>query len=154
MRKLIGGLLISSLGAVQVRTFEPLGTPLSPLPEQEYPRNFNAFRIGEKVPIKLLHQGLFAGQTTVRAYSASLLGDHGNRSSVPYLIDALSDQTMHVGAEYVKAGMSTTRYRAQESLKKLTKKDFGFVWDDPEEKRNQSIQRWREWYRNNTKAKP
>lgn len=152
MRKLIGGLFILGFWPVLVSAFEPLGTPLSPLPEEEYERIFNAFQTRERIPIKLLHQGLFAGQTTVRAYSASLLGDHGGQSSVPYLIDALSDSSMHVGARYVKPGMHTTRYWANESLKKLTKKDFGFVWDDPEEKRKDAIQRWRAWYLHDVKT--
>ena len=137
----------------QVTIAAPLAKSLAPLPEREYGRIFNAHQAKEKVPIKLLHQGLFAGQTYVRAQSASLLGDYGNYTSVPYLIDALSDQSMHVGVNYIEAGMATTRYRANESLKKLTKKDFGFIWNDPEEKRNESIQKWIEWYRNGSKTK-
>lgn len=154
MRKLVGGLFILSLWPALGWAFEPLGTTLSPLPEEKYQKIFDAFQTREKISIKLLHQGLFAGQTTVRAYAASLLADHGNRSSVSYLIDALSDQTMYVGECYVEPGMNTTRYWANESLRKLTKIDFGFVWDDTEEKRNDAIQRWREWYLHGFKTKP
>ena len=140
--------------AALVFGFEPLTKPLVPLPEQEYSRVFYAFSSQGKVPIKLLHQGLFAGQMTVRAHSALLLGDQGDRSSVPYLIDALSDQSMHVGVNYPEAGMATTRYWANESLKKLTKKAFGFIWNDPEAKRSKAIQQWREWYLLDSKPKP
>ena len=151
MRKLTLLLLVFSLFIMQLKAFEPLGRQLRPLPKQKYERIFNAFHTREKVPIKLLHRGLFAEQTTVRAYSASLLGDHGDRTSVLYLIDALSDQTRHVGARYAEQGMYTTRYWANESLKKLTGEDFSFIWDDSDEKRNKSIQRWREWYQKATK---
>jgi hypothetical protein len=138
--------IIFILSVVSANAFEPLAKPLPPLPESEYSRVFAAIDTGKKVPLALLQQGLFAEQTTVRAYVANLLGTHGNNSCVPYLIDALSDQTFHVGANYLEAGMATTRYWANESLKKLTEKDFGFVWDDSIELRNQAIERWREWY--------
>jgi len=61
---------------------------------------------------------------------------------------------MHVGANYPEAGMATTRYWANESLKKLTEQDFGFIWNDPKEKRNQAIQQWINWYQNGSKTKP
>ena len=138
----------------QVTMVAPLAKALPPLPEQEYGRIFNAHQTKQKVPIRLLHQGLFAAQTFVRARSAALLGDRGNRSSVPYLIDALSDQSTHVGANYPEAGMATTRYWANESLKRLTTQDFGFAWNDPEETRNGSIRKWSEWYRSDFKTKP
>jgi len=153
MKRILCLSILFTLGA-QIAIAAPLAKALPPLPEQEYGRIFNAHQSKEKVPIKLLHQGLFADQTYIRARSAALLGDKGNVTSVPYLIDALSDQSMHVGVLYLEAGMETTRYWANASLKKLTKKDFGFVWDDPEDRRNQSIQQWINWYRNGSRAKP
>ena len=133
--------------------FKTLAKPLAPLPEREYPRILNSPRTKQKLPVKLLCRGLAAGQMTVRARSAMLLGDQGHRSSVPYLIDTLSDQSRHDGANYPEAGMATTRYWANESLKKLTQQDFGFAWNDPEEDRNKAIARWRTWYLSISKSK-
>jgi hypothetical protein len=70
----------------------------------------------------------------------------GDDSSIPFLIDALSDMSMHDGALYSKPGMETTRFWANESLKQLTNNDFGFVWNAPEKKRQKAINRWQQWY--------
>lgn len=130
----------------------PLAAPLDPLPESEYESIF-AHREGTVMPAKVLHQGLFAAQTTIRAFSAKLLADNGDAESIPYLIDALSDQSAHVGAEYPKPGMHTTRYWAGHALMKLTKKDFGFIWNDSEKRREKAIARWRSWYLNGQKKR-
>ena len=96
-----------------------------------------------------MHQALNGPQTTLRAYAARALGKQGNETSIPYLIDALSDDSFHVGANYIDPGMATTRYWANESLKKLTEEDFGFIWNEPREKRIQAIVRWQNWYFSN-----
>ncbi len=102
---------------------------------------------GEKVSSELLQQALKSGQLTLRAYAARVLGEQGDETSIPFLIDTLTDQSFHVGASYLEPGMATTRYWANESLKKLSGEDFGFVWDAPQAERDQAIDRWRRWYR-------
>jgi HEAT repeat protein len=99
-----------------------------------------------KVDRDILHRALISDQTYSRARAARLLGESGDAASVPHLIDALGDQSVHVGANYPDAGMATTRYWANESLKKLTKRDFGFVWSTPASERQAAIKRWRDWY--------
>jgi len=54
-----------------------------------------------------------------------------------------------VGVHYSDMGMHTTRYWANDSLKKLTGLDVGFVWNDPIEKRNEAIQKWKSWWEQN-----
>jgi hypothetical protein len=107
---------------------------------------FKRIHADDDIDLKLIYQALVGPQSTLRAEAATYLGTHGNETSVPYLIDALSDQSSHAFVEYMNAGMATTRYRANESLKKLTGQDFGFVWDDPIDKRSEAALRWREWY--------
>ncbi|MCA9395222.1 MAG: HEAT repeat domain-containing protein [Candidatus Omnitrophica bacterium] len=123
-----------------------LAPSVKPLPQKLVPELFEKIETKEEIPLLLLYQALVGPQTTLRAYAATALGEHGNRTSIAYLIDALADDSVHVGANYREAGMATTRYRANESLKKLTGKDFGFVWNDPAEQRQEAIARWREWY--------
>lgn len=126
--------------------FTPLAPPVDPLPEADVGALFEQIQKGERIDLPKLYQALKGPQTTLRAYAAGDLGKYGDETSIPHLIDALSDESMHVGASYPKPGMNTTRYWANESLKILAKEDFGFVWDDPMEKRNEAISRWREWY--------
>jgi hypothetical protein len=144
MKKAIILVLVSSMMAFA--DFTPLAPKAAPLPDDEVGVLFNKISKTEKIELVKLYQALNGPQTTLRADAASKLGKCGDRSSVPYLIDALSDESMHVGARYLEAGLATTRYRANDSLKKLTGKDFGFVWNDPLEKRNQAITKWREWF--------
>jgi hypothetical protein len=47
---------------------------------------------------------------------------------------------------YLEAGMVTTRYWANDSRKKLTGRDFGFIWNDPKQKRDKAVKRWCKWY--------
>ena len=92
-----------------------------------------------------VHRALTGNQLTYRAYAATYMGKHGTYESAPLLIDALSDESAHVGANYVDAGMATTRHRAALALKELTGEDFGFVWDDPIEKREEAIEKAGKW---------
>ena len=134
--------------------FIPLAPTVVPLPDEQVAVLFDKINRGEKIELPILYQALNGPQTTLRAYAARELGKYGDQTSVPYLIDALSDESFHVGARYVTPGMETTRYWANESLKTLTGEDFGFVWNDPIEKRDQAITRWREWFQKEMKTEP
>lgn len=126
--------------------FIRLSGPEMPLPYDQVSEMFGKFQAGDDIELNLVYQALAGPQYSLRAEAATYLGKHGNESSVPYLIDALSDQSMHDGALYTIAGMATTRYRANEALKKLTGQDFSFLWNDPIDTRSRAIIRWREWY--------
>jgi beta-lactamase regulating signal transducer with metallopeptidase domain len=126
---------------------------IEPLPSDLISEMFNRIEKDEEIDLKLIYQSLIGPQTTLRADAAGYLGIHGNSTSIPYLIDALSDESVHVGVHYIDRGMETTRYWANDSLKKLTSQDFGFIWNDPKEKRDQAIQKWRTWWEQN-KDKP
>ena len=144
-------ILLLAISSVSFADFDRLAPPVNPLPQEEIDGLFKKIGRGEKIDLPKLYQALNGPQTTLRAYAARELGKYGDMTSVPYLIDALSDESFHVGALYLKAGMETTRYWANESLKSLTGEDFGFVWNDPVEKRNAAIARWREWYQKKNK---
>ena len=92
-----------------------------------------------------VHRAMTGGHLTLRAYAATYLGKYGTVESVPFLIDALSDESAHVGASYKDSGMATTRHRAHLALKNLVGEDFGFVWNAPIEERETAINEWREW---------
>ncbi len=141
-------LLIASIALAEMT---PIAPPIDPLPPELESVLFERIDKNEKIELNMLHQALNGHQTTLRAYAARTLGEQGNDTSIPYLIDALSDESMHVGATYPKSGMETTRYWANESLKKLTREDFGFVWNDSKDKRIETILKWREWYLNKYK---
>ena len=123
-----------------------LAPALEPLPHEKVEELFQQIRRGDAIEPRLLHQALIGPQLTLRAYAATALATQGDASSIPFLIDALGDDSVHVGATYAEPGMVTTRYRAHESLKTLTGEDFGFVWNDPPEQRRAAIARWRNWY--------
>ena len=95
-------------------------------------------------------RGLISDHITLRADCARYLARAGTIMDLPYLIDALSDETMHVGANYSYAGMATTRYWANVALISITNNDYGYRWDDPLEKRQEAIERWKQFW-NNTK---
>ncbi len=120
---------------------------IAPFTGENAQKLVSLMELNKKVDLNLVYQALIIGSNTYdRARAAQYLGTHGNKESIPYLIAALSDESTHVGGDYPDAGMATTRYWANDSLKKLTGKDFGFVWNDPIEKRNAAIRRWKLWY--------
>lgn len=125
---------------------DPIARFIEPLPDEKIDIIFQKIEKKEKVSLEILHQSLKSSQLTLRAYVARELGNYGNETSIPYLIDALFDDSVHVGALYIDPGMATTRYWANESLKKLTGKDFSFVWNDPKGKRVDAVSRWQNWY--------
>ena len=92
-----------------------------------------------------VHKALTGDQLTLRAYAATYMGKYGTAESAALLIDALSDESVHVGANYKDAGMATTRHRAKLGLKELTGEDFGFKWDAPSEERQAAIDKWKDW---------
>ena len=120
---------------------------IPPFPHEQVGPLFDQLHKGIKVEGRVLVQALNGPQLTLRALAATALGNHGPEA-IPYLIDALSDQSVHEGADYLDPGMATTRHRANEALKKLTKKDFNFSWNDPDSEREQAIGRWIQWYKN------
>lgn len=126
-----------------------LAPKIEPLKEELVPVLFERINKQERIEFLLLCQALVGPQTTLRAYAATLLGESGDKRAIPFLIDALSDESVHVGADYFDPGDATTRHRANKALIKLTTQDFGFVWSDPKEKRQIAIQKWIEWYRVN-----
>ncbi|MFH1693898.1 MAG: HEAT repeat domain-containing protein [Bacillota bacterium] len=129
-----------------------LAPSIEPLPYEMVDVLFDKIERKEKNDLQLLHQALQGPQYTLRALAATELGNQGNETSIPFLIDALSDDSMHVGATYIEPGMATTRYRANESLKKLTGEDFGFIWNDPKDKRKEAIEGWHKWYLDKKRA--
>ena len=90
----------------------------------------------------MIRRGLVGSQMTFRAYSAQWLIEHGTIEDVPFLIDALSDESGHVGANYPLAGMATTRYWANIALIVICKTSYDFQWDASKEKRKYSISLW------------
>ena len=101
-----------------------------------------------------IRRGLVGTQLTYRAQSAQWFIEHGTVEDVPYLIDALSDQSMHVGANYPLAGMATTRYWANVALIVICKTSYDYRWDALAEKREYSISLWAQhWERIKPKEK-
>jgi len=142
--------IMMTLATVTFTCFaDRLAPKTEPLDEELIPVLFERIDKRETIQFELLCRALIGSQTTLRAHAATLLGDSGDRRAIPFLIDALSDESVHEGATYVDPGDSTTRHRANKSLKKLTGQDFGFVWSDPKEKREKTILKWVEWYRRN-----
>lgn len=122
---------------------------IKPLPSDKIDEMFERIINDEEIDLLLIYQSLIKPQTALRADAARYLGTHGDSNSIPYLIDALSDESTHVGRRYSDMGMFTTRYWANDSLKKLTGLDVGFAWNDPIEKRNKAIQKWKYWWEKN-----
>jgi hypothetical protein len=92
-----------------------------------------------------VHKATKDSQLTLRAYAMTYLGKYGTAESVAYLIDGLSDESVHVGARYKDQAMAVTRYRAKLALNELTGEDFGFIWDAPLAKRQVAINQWKRW---------
>lgn len=148
--QIVAGCMVTSQFSAEVyaynETMRDWHAKTKPLSSEEIDRVFESVNQGKKVDRDTLHRALISDQKSLRADAARLLGEVGDATSVPHLIDALSDQSHHVGADYSNPGMATTRYWANASLKKLTKQDFGFVWDAPEVERQAAIKRWQVWY--------
>lgn len=96
------------------------------------------------IDITLARRALVGNDMTLRAYAAAYFAGHGTWDDLPYLIDALSDDSAHVGASYVYPGMACTRYWANVSLIAITHLDMGYRWDDPPDRRAEAIARWKQ----------
>ena len=83
---------------------------------------------------------------TYRAYSAKWFIEHGTTEDVPFLIDALSDESMHEGANYPLAGMATTRFWVNVALIAICKTSYDYQWDATKEKREYSISLWKQYW--------
>lgn len=121
---------------------ESLAPKLNKLSHEEIGQWVGKVRISSKIDKLIIRRGLISDQTALRADCARYLATHGDQSDIPFLIDSLSDDSMHAGASYIYSGMATTRYWANVALVSITKIDLGFRWDDSEEKRNEAILRW------------
>lgn len=145
---LIALLLTCSICAAANRT-APESEAIHPgelLPALEAQENFRS-------QAGTIRRGLRGSQMTYRAESAQWFIKHGTIDDVPYLIDALSDESQHEGAKYPVAGMATTRYWANVALIVICKTSFDFQWDADREKREYSIQLWKQhWNRINPKT--
>lgn len=121
---------------------ERIAPSLEPLSNEEVGQWVGKVVISEAIDKSIVRRGLISGQTALRADCARYLAYHGDISDLPYLIDALSDNSAHEGALYLYAGMMTTRYWANVALVCITKQDLGYRWDDPTESRQEAITRW------------
>ena len=120
MKKITLAILIFSITTCTYGA-ERIAPIILPLPDEELKPFFES-KI-ENNSITLLHRALICNQTFARAIAAERLGLKAKAESIPYLIDALSDNTMYVGggkACFGKPGENTTRYWANVALKKIT----------------------------------
>lgn len=120
-----------------------LAPPLAELPPQEISRWVGQVTPERRIEKSIVRRGLISGHTSLRADCAEYLAWHGTLADIPYLIDALSDDSIHVGGRGLYAGMQTTRYWANVALIAISKVDHGFRWDAPEGERQQAIERWK-----------
>src|SRR5688572_16172733 len=119
---------------------------VQPLAHEKVDWLFKKIARSERVEPDILHAALIGPQTALRADAARMLAQWGDASSIPHLIHALTDESSHEGANYPDAGMATTRYWADKSLRELTGREFGFVWNDPLDRRNATVLRWSTWH--------
>lgn len=129
----------------------PSPSPLSPDPAPFTVRQevIDQARLQSDRPLsaEALHRLIRGNQFTFRALACDRAADSGDPRLVPVLIDALADESMHVGARYLAdSGLWTTRERCYRALRRLTDESFGFRWDDPPDQRREAIDRWRSWY--------
>lgn len=136
-------LVISLSTLISVGRAEP--PPLVPLSSHDIDRTFQRIDRHQRIETDTLLRALISDQTALRARAAHLLGATGDAAVVPALIAALSDDSSHDGANYPEAGMATTRWWVNDSLKTLTKQDFGFRWDAPKSERETAINNWKQW---------
>ena len=74
----------------------------------------------------------------VRVDAAIEAGNSGDKRTVPFLIDRLTDQD------------STVRMISATALRKITGRDFGFVpWASPQQQ-EEAVKKWRAWRKENT----
>ena len=101
-----------------------------------------------------LHMELMSNQRKARLLSAKALVMKGDDASIPFLINAMAQDSagvkkMNAGAG---SGMNTIRFWCNEALKRISGRDFGFEWDGEGSARDMAILRWRTWYVAKAKA--
>ncbi len=103
---------------------------------------------GKALTVDALHRLIRGNQFTFRALACDRAGELGDRALLPVLIDALSDESAHVGARHAAgSGKWTTRMRCHRALRSIANENFGYRWKDSRAEREQAIERWRRWYR-------
>ena len=132
-------LILSSSPAFGAEKYAP---EIEKLSEEDVGKWVGKVTPDARIDKSIIRRGLISSQTALRADCARYLASNGDLSDLPYLIDALSDESAHVGADYPYAGMATTRYWAHVALVAITKRDYGYRWDDPVKKRQEAILLW------------
>ena len=152
-------LLLLCVSVLTVAGTEQFSPELPKLSQEEIGEWVGKVQPSVEIDKSVIRRGLISDQMALRADCARYLAFHGDLSDVPYLLDALSDESMYVGANTVYAGMVTTRYWANVALISITKNDLGYRWDDPVERRQEAIHRWASYWEStkhnaNTSASP
>lgn len=127
---------------------ERVAPKLEKTPTEEVRKALATFENEGKGDLALIRRGLISDQTYDRARCAQCLIKYGGVEDIPFLIDALSDESSHVGANYPVAGMETTRYWANVALIVICRTSYDYRWDAPAEKREYAISLWKQhWER-------
>lgn len=144
-----------ALFTLSVSAAEKIAPKLEVAPTEEVRKVLATFENGEKGDLAMIRRGLISDQTYDRARCAQCLIKHGGVEDVPFLIDALSDDSSHDGANYPLAGMATTRYWANVALIVICKTSYDYQWDAPVEKREYAISLWKQhWERIKPRKEP
>ena len=145
---LLGAAIVFSYSHGRQKRARPGGKAQPQEQTQQTQEKTTAARIGR------LHEDLASKQLKTRVLAARALVEYGDENSIPFLIDALTEggQSRRSGPVNSAARATTVRYWANEALKKISGRDFGFAWDDDAEVREVSILRWRRWYLARSKA--
>lgn len=142
------------LFALSASAADKVAPTLEKASSDEIRKALTAIESGESDDLSMIRRGLISDQTYDRARCAQSFIKHGSIDDVPFLIDALSDESMHVGANYPLAGMATTRYWANVALIVICKTSYDYQWDSPLKDRKYSISLWKQhWDRIKPKEK-
>ena len=139
-------LLLSWLSVPAFADTVKLAPELPELAPHEISRWIGRIHPETRIEKSIVRRGLISGQTRLRADCAQYLAWHGTHSDVPYLIDALSDESIHVGGRPLQAGMQTTRYWANVALICISRLDLGYRWDASLDERQLAIERWKNYW--------
>ncbi len=144
-----------ALLTLSVSAAEKIAPKLEAAPTEAVSKELATFENGGKGDLAVIRRGLISDQTYDRARCAQCLIRHGGVEDIPYLIDALSDESSHDGATYPVAGMAMTRYWANVALIVICKTSYDYQWDAPVEKREYAISLWKQhWERLKPQKEP
>ncbi len=146
MRLMTGLVLFLIVNNTVLAAGKRIAPDIEPLQHSEVITMIERINNHDEIELHKVYQSLVGPQIYLRALAATYLGEQGNHYSIPYLIDALQDCSVHVGVIYTDAAMVSTCYRANVSLEKLTGIDFGFIWDAKKGEREAIILKWQQWY--------